>query len=188
MQLRAHRQAGFMLTEVLVAMLLSALAVVALAGLHARALQASRMGQHQVVAMQLVADLAERLRANRAGAQPGAGGASAYQLESSWEAQQSKAAASALPACDSAGTACSATEFAQADLAQWRILVARALPSGAAWVQVDGGAGLADIWVAWADALPARADESPAAAGQCPAGLAVEPGTGIRCMHARVAW
>jgi type IV pilus assembly protein PilV len=125
--------AGFMLVEVLVAMLLASLAVMAVARTHVAALQLTRSGLNRVQAAQLAADLAERLRAHPAGAL-GEGGPSPYQLSQSWAAQQTDAADPLATACDGAAATCTPREFAQADAAQWRMLLRRSLPSAAAQV------------------------------------------------------
>ena len=179
--------AGFMLVEVLVAMLLASLAVMALARSHAAALQLTRTGQHRVQAAQLAADLAERLRAHPAGAL-GEGGPSPYQLSQSWAAQQTDAADPQATACEGASATCTPLAFAQADAAQWRMLLRRSLPAAAAQVQVDQALPLADVWVAWRDAQPLRADEAPLAPAECPAGLGLSPDSGVRCLHLRFAW
>ena len=181
--------AGFMLVEVLVAMLLASLAVVAVARTHAAALQLTRSGLNRVQAAQLAADLAERLRAHPAGAL-GEGGPSPYQFSQSWAAQQTDAADPLATACDGAAATCTPQAFAQADAAHWRMLLRRSLPSAAAQVQVqvDQALPLADVWVVWRDAQPLRADEAPQAAAECPAGLALSPDSGVRCLHLRFAW
>jgi type IV pilus assembly protein PilV len=181
--------AGFMLVEVLVAMLLASLAVMAVARTHAAALLLTRSGLNRVQAAQLAADLAERLRAHPAGAL-GEGGPSPYQFSQSWAAQQTDAADPQATACDGATVTCTPREFAQADAAQWRMLLRRSLPSAAAQVQVqvDQALPLADVWVAWRDAQPLRADEVPQATAECPAGLALSPDSGVRCLHLRFAW
>ena len=179
--------AGFMLVEVLVAMLLASLAVVALARSQTAALQLTRTGQHRVQAAQLAADLAERLRAHPAGAL-GEGGASPYQLSASWAAQQTDGADSLATACDGAAASCTPLAFAEADAAQWRQLLRRSLPGGAAHVNMDANLALADLWVAWRDALPLRADETPLAPAECPAALGLSPDSGVRCLHLRLAW
>jgi type IV pilus assembly protein PilV len=182
--------AGFMLVEVLVAMLLASLAVVAVAHTHAAALQLTRTGQHRVQAAQLATDLAERLRAHPAGALGawGEGGASPYQLSQSWAAQQTDSADTLAMACDGPGATCTPQAFAQADAAQWRQQLRHSLPGGAAQVDVDANLALADVWVAWRDAQPLRADETPLAPAECPAGLGLSPGSGVRCVHLRLAW
>lgn len=192
MQLNATSSpvAGFMLVEVLVAMLLASLAVMAVARTHAAALQLTRMGQNRVQAAQLAADLAERLRAHPAGTLGawGEGVASPYQLSQSWAAQQTVTADPLVTSCDGAATTCTPQAFAQADAAQWHQLIRRSLPGGAAQVSMDANLALADVWVAWRDAQPLRADETPLAPAECPSGLALSPGSGVRCVHLRLAW
>lgn len=176
MQLKQSR--GFMLIEVLVAMLLAGLAVVALAGAQAAALRATRASQHRVVAAQLAADLAERMRLNRGGFT--AGGGSPYQLQAGWAGQDGAS-------CDGAATTCSNAQFAQADVAQWRQLLKQNLPAGAAHVEIDSAQGSASIWVAWREPL-APSDETPRAEGECPAALGADAASGVRCVHLRTHW
>lgn len=173
---------GFLLVEVLVAMLLAALAVLSLARVQAGTLQAVRTSGQRALAHQLASDLAERLRANRAGALPGA--ASAYQFVAA--AQPTDVADPLASLCDGPAAVCTPADLARADVAQWRQLLRRQLPQGAAQVQIDGAQGLADIWIAWRDAL--AADDEALSPTPCPAELG-GAGTGsLRCLMLRVAW
>jgi len=179
---------GFMLLEVLVAMLLTGLAVLALISAQAAALKGARLSLHRVMAAQLAADLGERLRANPAGVLLAGGDASPYRIALGWAAQQAGGGLQTTLRCEGASATCSPLEFAQADVAQWRELVARQLPSGAAHVDLDVAQALADIWVAWHEPLGPSADESPRAVAECPAAWGVEPASGVRCVHLRMAW
>jgi type IV pilus modification protein PilV len=58
------RQRGFMLIEVLVAMLLSAVALLALASANAAALRYTKMSQYRAQALTLAVEISERMRAN----------------------------------------------------------------------------------------------------------------------------
>lgn len=179
--------AGFMLVEVLVAMLLASVAVVALAGAHAAALRLTRISEHRVQAALLAADLLERLRAH-ASDTAGAAEPGAYHLNLSWAAQQGDAGSPLATACDGAAAHCTALEFARADAAHWQGGLRRSLPGAAAWVQVDPAWNLVDVWVAWRDPLAPAADEVAQPASECPAGLEVPADAGIRCLHARGSW
>ena len=57
-----------MLIEVLVSMLISALAVLALASVHAASMRYSKMSQHRALATHLALDIGERMRANKGSA------------------------------------------------------------------------------------------------------------------------
>lgn len=170
---------GFLLVEVLVAMLLAALGVITLSALHAAALQATRANLHRVTATQLASDLAERMRANRAGV--GLGAASPYQFTLAGVSVVDPAASM----CDGPAAVCSAADLARADIAQWRLLLGRALPSASARVQLDLVLSVADIWISWRDA--AGRDE-PAPAPDCADGAGVGGGSVLRCVSWRVAW
>lgn len=177
----SSRAQGFLLVEVLVAMLLAALAVLALARVQAAALQATRASGQHALALQLASDLAERLRANRAGALLGA--ASAYQFVA--PALPSAPADAVAALCEGPAALCAPTDLARADVAQWQALLRRQLSQGAAQVQLDAAQGLAEIWIAWRDA--SQADDA-ALGSVCPAALsAVGPGA-LRCLMLKVAW
>lgn len=183
-------------------MLLSAVALLALAGVNAAALRLGKLSQHRVNASLLALDLAERLRANPLGA-----GAGHYSVSADWASQ------SAVPApsepCQTSVSACGSTEMAASDLAQWRWHVRQLLPQGAVQVQsqlANQSPGQVvhsvDIWMAWQEpatalaapatsggaggAGPAGSDESPAAADECPAALSVPRSASVRCSHLRV--
>lgn len=177
------RQSGFLLIEVLVSMLLAAVAVIALTRVHAAALQGMRASGHRALALQLASDLAERLRANRSGALHGP--ASAYQFLA--PAAPAAAADPLASLCDGPAAVCAPADLARADVAQWSLLLRRQLPQGAAWVQVDATQGLADIWIAWRDV--ADADDAALASGAaCPAALGGSGSGSLRCLMLRVAW
>lgn len=171
------QQQGFLLLEVVVSLLISALGLLALAGVHAAALRYGKLSQHRALATQLGQDFAERLRANKA--QLGD-----YAFGASFAAQ-----AGTLPAplvlCSGAAQTCSASQMAQADLAQWRQAVRAALPEGSVHVLHHASALAADVWVAWREPVVAE-DETLSASGECPAALLSGAGPGVRCSYFRV--
>jgi type IV pilus assembly protein PilV len=173
------RQRGFMLIEVLVAMLLSAVALLALASANAAALRYTKMSQYRAQALTLAVEISERMRANPAGFM-----VQAYDFKASFAAQSDSPA---LPAqlCNESNSACSPLELAAMDLAQWRVLARAALPQGSVFVQRQAAFSAADVWLAWRDPLLAKADETTAPARECPAGLALGD-TSIRCSYFRV--
>ena len=177
--MKMNTQRGAMLIEVLVAMLLSAVALLALASANAAALRHTKMTQHRTLATLLANDISERLRANKAGF-----AARAYDYSASFAGQS---AAPSLPAqlCASAGSVCTASEIAALDLAQWRVQARHVLPQGAVFLVAQADAVAADVWLAWRDPLLAGPDEAPALSNECPVGLAATE-AGIRCSYFRV--
>lgn len=176
---------GFALLEVLVAMLLAAVAVLALASVHVAALHATRSNLHRTAAAQLAMDLGERMRANRAAALLGVG--SPYQVNTSWDAGPLVATDPVASLCDGPGAACSPVDLARADVAQWQLLLRGALPAGAVQVQLDAAQALADIRIGWREVLATATDELPANAADCPAAVAAGAGA-LRCLRERLAW
>lgn len=179
MQLKRRRPArGVMLLEVLVAMLLASLAVMALVGVQASTLQSTRMSQHRALAALLLADLSERLRASR--------DAAALLGPSRWLEPLQAASGSA---CESV-VECSSADFMQADLNQWRQQLARVLPLAAGHVQMHSGGQGADVWVVWREPLRASDDRLPQASAPCPSSptAAQHAAMLVRCVHARLTW
>lgn len=185
-----RRQAGVTLLEVLVALLLSAVALLALAGASATALRLGKMSQHRMNAALLAADMGERVRAN-----PAAVSGKQYEFTLAWTSQTGVPEPPA--ACQGAASFCSAADLAAHDLTHWRSEARRLLPMGAVYLQSSesGNSGQSawttDIWVAWQEPAPARdaagiADESPAAPDECPPGLGVSADPQVRCSHVRV--
>lgn len=187
-----HRQAGAALLEVLVALLLSAVALLALAGANATALRLGKMSQHRAHAALLASDMGERLRANKAGFI-----GDHYSFTLAWNSQGQVPVPSA--ACQGTASFCGEADMAALDLAQWRSKARRLLPMGAVYLEsAEASTGIqgqslwtADIWVAWQEPAPARnaagaADESPAAPAECPPGLGVSGDAQVRCSHMRL--
>lgn len=140
------KQRGVSMVEVLVALVIIALALLGTAGLQAHAMRLNQGGQFRSQAIFLVADLAERMEANKAGSVAGS-----YIL----------ATASTAPAlntsCDTSvtaftATACDSTALATYDLAQWQNAVATTLPQSS-WSVSRSGANPSTytIVVNWVD-------------------------------------
>ncbi len=177
-----RRLRGAALIEVLVSMLLSAVALLALASVNVAALRLSKLSQHRAQATLLALDFAERMRAN-----PLASGAGHYGFSADWASQ---ATVSAPPAqCQTAISVCGPEEIAALDLAVWRWHVRQGLPQGAVRVQNQPPGQWVtervDVWVAWQEGA-GPADESPAAPGECPEGLGAGSDVSVRCSHVRV--
>jgi type IV pilus assembly protein PilV len=164
-----HLQRGTTLVEVLVAMLLMSFGVLAMTAMQAHAIQHSHTSELRTLASLLAQDLGDRMRANVAPL----GDWSAYDLSAT-----AKPLAPAATTCQGS-TACTFTEAAAADLAQWQEQLAHSLPHGRGHVRtVDTQA---DLWVIWdeADHAGAQAHHS------CPEGLSLAPHT--RCIYLRIA-
>lgn len=123
MTIQAHRQSqgGFTLIEVLVAALVLAIGLVGVAGLQAVTLRNNQSTFMRSQAAAFAYDLADRMRANVAGAAAGAYDPSAAALTST---------------CTTV-TGCSASALAAHDLAEWNAAIATYLPDGEGFVCVD---------------------------------------------------
>jgi type IV pilus assembly protein PilV len=121
-QHRPGRKArGFSLVEALVALLVLSIGLLGIAALYVESLGASRTAQFRTQAINLAADMADRIRVNR-------GATVAY------------AGAAADNGCDGnagAPAECTPAQMAAHDLFRWRQTLARLLPNGNGAVQVD---------------------------------------------------
>ncbi len=175
---------GFSLVEVLVAMFVVAMGILALAGLLQAATRYSKMSELRSTATLLANDIADRMRANPVGAQLGDTG---YDLT---DKAFPSAAPSAHAACISTAP-CGPSDLARADLTDWTARLRATLPKGSAWIQFHAGKSLApdyvDLWVGWADPLTLSPGISTDRSGtECPADWKkAEPS--VRCVYLQVA-
>jgi type IV pilus assembly protein PilV len=177
--------------------LLSAIGLLALAGANVASIRYSKMSQYKGTATSLIADLSERIRANKSGL-------ASYALTDDFATQGAAmqvivAAATTSGArngthntnCETYAPAnCTAAQLAAYDLANWRLLLWDQLPEGAAIVSVPVGTVGANVWVAWRDPAVADADENSTdsrnAALECPADLNLGVDKSVRCSFFRI--
>ncbi len=175
---------GFSLVEVLVAMFVVAMGILALAGLLQAATRYSKMSELRSTATLLANDIADRMRANPVGARLGDTG---YDLT---DKAFPGPAPAAHAACTSAAP-CGPSDLARADLTDWSARLRATLPKGSAWIQFHAGKSPApdyvDLWVGWADPLTLSPGISTDRSGtDCPAGWKkAEPS--VRCVYLQVA-
>jgi type IV pilus assembly protein PilV len=133
-------QRGVSLIEILVTLMIVALAMLGAVGLQAHALRLNQGGQFRSQAVFLAGDLAERIEANKAAAVAG-----------SYEVADTSAAPPSSTAC-TAG-ACSEDQLADYDLALWQNAVYSALPQ-ASWLverTTTGNPSVYKITIRWVD-------------------------------------
>lgn len=119
--LRRPGQAGFTMVEVLVALVVLAIGLLGIAALLLKSLQSGRTAVYRTQAVNLAADLADRIRMNRT-AQAAYG-----TLFADVEA--------VVATCDTTG-GCSDADLASTDLFRWKSTVAQLLPNGQGQVVV----------------------------------------------------
>jgi type IV pilus assembly protein PilV len=135
------RVGGFTLVEVLVALVVLAVGMLGMALLLQQGLQSSRIALEHAQAVNLAADMAERMRANRSAAP-------AYDTADGPEPRLDAA-------CEDAAGPCAPEAMAGNDLRRWLDAVAAALPGGRGDVVVEAIAAAAHrgtITVHWARA------------------------------------
>ena len=183
-------QRGFSMIEVLVAIVISAVALMALAGVNAASIRYTKMSQYRATATQLASDMGERLRANKGSPSAGALAATGfyagdYDYTASFANQATRAT---LPAelCALASSNCSPADIASLDLAQWRRLVRDQLPRGSVFLLRQAEQSAMDLWLVWADPAVAASDEAPELAMECPDGLERGTDKSVRCSYFRI--
>ncbi|MGN6526132.1 MAG: type IV pilus modification protein PilV [Burkholderiaceae bacterium] len=176
---RAHPARGFSMIEVLVSMFIVSMGVLAVAGLIQAAARYGKTSEERTTATLLANDIADRIRANPAGA----GG---YEFVSSaWPVAP---AAPGAP-CNRAAP-CPPGALAQADLAGWTSRLRALLPLGSAYVKYRPAAGSGgpamDVWVGWRDAGTLPAVASTARTGtECPRAWSAASAS-VRCIYLQV--
>lgn len=123
-----HR--GFTLVEVLVTLVILSVGLLGIAALHTASLRNNLDSALRSQASALAADIADRMRANRAAALSGT-----YNL----------ALTDATPTLTGTPT------LAQRDLNAWRTLLAQVLPNGTGAVNVDNATDICLITVQWGE-------------------------------------
>ena len=119
---RRHTR-GFSLLEAMIALVVLSVGMIGIAALHGHSLSAGRTALLRTKAVNLVADMADRIRVNRLGGAAYAGPA-------------------ANERCDpesGGGVDCTPAQMAAHDLFVWQRLVAEQLPNGVGTVAHDGG-------------------------------------------------
>lgn len=169
---------GATLIEVLVALLVACLGLLAMARLSAAAIGHQKSAQLQLTGLTLARQYAERARLNVYGFDLGA-----YSIalgEAPPQPPTLDPDADDLPA---------AQAVAEADRGSFLRTVARVLPEGRARVDSlpSDTARLLDIWLLWRDTAIDPANSLDAAGTQqCPQNLDAQTRQGARCMHFRV--
>jgi len=117
----SRRQSGFSMVEVLVALVVLSIGLLGIAALYLNSLQSGRTAIYRTQAINLAADLADRIRMNRT-AQASYGAAFADDPD---------------PVADCDGTGgCSDADLATTDIANWKDEIANQLPGGQGQVAV----------------------------------------------------
>ena len=111
--------AGFSLVEALVALLVLSIGLLGIAGLFVESVRNSRTALLRTQAINLVGDMADRIRAN-------AVARAAYDLDAYGGEPAERDCA---PTSDAAGANCSSAALAEDDLARWTAAVRDALPA-----------------------------------------------------------
>lgn len=108
-------QRGFTMVEVLVALVVLAIGLLGIAALYLNSLQSGRTAIYRTQAINLAADLADRIRANRT-------------AQAAYATLFADASAEVAGCFTTAG--CADTDLAASDLSRWKAELAQQLPNG----------------------------------------------------------
>lgn len=128
----SHRQHGFSLIEVLVAVIIFAVGLLGMLALQTSSTAMGRSANYRLQAFSLAQDMAERIQAN-----------------ATVDAQTVYTAAVLLTPPDCSANPCSPANIASSDIASWNSLIA-ALPGGTGTITKQAGNRLL-ITIAWND-------------------------------------
>jgi type IV pilus assembly protein PilV len=112
------RSAGFSIVEALVALVVLSVGMLGIAALYVESLRAGRSAVYHTQAVNLAADMADRIRANRNA------GAAAWQLPAN--------GAPTPQGCVNGGVNCNPGQLAQDDQARWLLAIQNQLPGDGA--------------------------------------------------------
>ncbi|MDQ7955228.1 MAG: type IV pilus modification protein PilV [Rhodocyclaceae bacterium] len=189
-------QCGALLIEVLVAMVVLAIALLGMAGLTSSSMQVNQFSRMRATGLSLVADYTERARANPEGFNSYAYTPAAYTPSQRTAATTDPTAPPNACQVDTSNplapvNTCSAA-IADYDQRQWLTNVANRLPGGTAYVTAEFTAAdpavhglpatrILNLWLIW------RAlTEDPAKVQTCPDGLNIPNLSAVNCMYFRV--
>lgn len=174
---RRRQNRGVSLIEVLIAIVIASIGLLALAGVNTAAIRYTKMSQYRGTATLLANDIGERMRANKAGA-------GNYVIGSNFATQATLPSAPGS-LCDTSGATCSASQVAMADLFSWQVRVRDQLPNGSVYIQYQNLQNAYDVWVVWRDPAVAS-DDVVATNTECPAALTVASDASVRCSYFRI--
>jgi len=141
------KQRGLSMIEILVTLTIVAFGLLGLLGLQARALSFQKDSFDRKAAAELVAQLAERMRANHLGFLAGS-----YTVVFA----QATATPAAVTTC---AAPCTSAQVATRDLDEWRIELRRRIPGSAAYIQWDpANPSWVNVSIAWVEPQSTGAD------------------------------
>jgi type IV pilus assembly protein PilV len=178
---------GTSLIEVLVALLVMTLGLLAMISLHTAAVRYHKMAEFRSVATQLAEDYGDRMRANLTGARNGN-----YVRQVAWSQTPDKPADPGISCTAACSADALAAQVAASDISQWLNNAASMLPGIGLFAQRPDGANAnsmtMDVWITWQDpgdnADDAAANALINAGYSCPPGLGTVPPE-VRCLRYR---
>ncbi len=134
-------ESGFSMIEILVTIVIISIALLGSAGLQAYSLKTNQGGQFRNQAAFLVADIVERMEANKK-----------YAADIASLTAYGDSTSMTTSTTDCSSTNCTSAQLAAYDMTQWQLAIASAVPSGTGTVSgVAGNPATYSISVNWVD-------------------------------------
>jgi|SRR5690606_70718 len=186
------RQAGVTLIEILVSILLIAFGILTMATVQSNMMKFQKGNEYRAIATLMASDLADRMRANKGGAELGG-----YAWATTGYADgvvDSDEAGGTPPACGTVVSAkitpgCDPAQMAAKDLVEWKKQLRYSLPGASAHITAfDASTQALDLWVAWVDPdnTDASGQDMSSRTADCPAAWRTST-VNYRCISLRVA-
>ncbi len=185
MLMRRRPARGVTLLEVLVALVVASVGLMALASLQARALRHTQLSLRRVQAQMVAEEFLERMRANTLVPSD----LDHYVFTQPFATQAGQTPPAPGKSCEGAGVVCSVPEMGAFDLIEVRKLVRNLMgPQSALLARRDSSdteLKTLDLWLAWREPRPADPDAALRSAGECPSELQVDDDVTVRCLRWR---
>jgi type IV pilus assembly protein PilV len=146
-------QAGSSLVEMMVAVLILSVGLLAMAGIHAASMRETKTNQFKVTANQIASGLGDAVKSNAVAQQTGILGAEVVSINGGY-VMAAAGGGNVQPAnmCDNPAIVCNAADIAAVDLFRARRTARATLPQGDVFTTLAGAGTLAPaitIWVYW---------------------------------------
>lgn len=150
-----NKSKGFTLIEVLIAMLVLAIGLLGMAALQTYTLRSNLSAYHRGQGIQLLYDMADRMRANNCKPNASATPPITCPNPASYVIKNTNDVGitiSSSHACKTVGnTTCNAALLSAYDLIEWNIAITNTLPMGRGCIAPGSGAGVFNLYITWDD-------------------------------------
>lgn len=197
---RGARQQGASLIEILVSVLVISFGILAMAAVQSNSVKFHKATEFRATATLMAADIADRMRANNAGAGANnyawktaaytaltAGGLGTTRPHDCGSVAPGNDGADGGPVTSPTFKPCTPAQMAANDLWEWQSRLLLSLPGASGHItDVNATSRAVDLWIVWRD--PDETDPNATQSAECPrSGIWSTSTIAYRCMFMRVA-